>query len=136
MKRHSVICDFGDVVVVPFPFVDFAAEKRRPSVISSHTSFDNSQRHSICAMITSAAHSKWPSDMTIEELEPAGLKSSYRMVRWKLFTLPNDLILRRVGKLGTRDRNNIASVVRGDSDLKRFLVHSERGPRLDATHFV
>ena len=31
-----MICDVGDVVVVPFPFVDVAAEKRRPSLILSH----------------------------------------------------------------------------------------------------
>jgi mRNA interferase MazF len=106
-----VICDFGDVVVVPFPFVDVAAEKRRPSVIISRKSFNDSHRHSICAMITTAAHSKWPSDITIEELEPAGLDRPC-IVRWKLFTLPNDLILRRVGKLAIRDRNNVASAVR------------------------
>jgi hypothetical protein len=30
-----VICDVGDIVVLPFPFVDVAADKRRPSVVLS-----------------------------------------------------------------------------------------------------
>ncbi|MGA3309881.1 MAG: type II toxin-antitoxin system PemK/MazF family toxin [Xanthobacteraceae bacterium] len=106
-----MICDFGDVVVVPFPFVDLAAEKRRPSLILSHTTFNESHRHSICAMITTAARSKWPSDVAIEDLKPAGLDRPC-VVRWKLFTLPNDFILRRAGRLAARDRDNVVSVAR------------------------
>lgn len=103
-----MICDLGDVVVVPFPFVDAATEKRRPSVILSRQSFNETNGHSICAMITTAAQSKWPSDIIIDDLAAAGLKQAC-VVRWKVFTLPNDIILKRAGKLGEPDRHNIAS---------------------------
>ena len=106
-----MICDFGDVVVVPFPFVDLAAEKRRPALILSHDTFNTTHGHSICAMITTAARSKWPSDVAIEELQPAGLHRPC-VVRWKLFTLANDYILRRAGRLAAGDRVNIASQAR------------------------
>jgi len=106
-----VICDFGDVVVVPFPFIDIAAEKRRPSVVLSHTDFNGAHGHSVCAMITTAARSKWPSDIAIKELEPAGLPRPC-IVRWKLFTLPNESILKRAGKLADGDRNAVASAAR------------------------
>jgi mRNA interferase MazF len=106
-----VICDFGDVAVVPFPFVDFAADKRRPSLVLSRATFNEAHRHSICAMITTAARSKWPSDVAIEDLKPAGLNRPC-VVRWKLFTLPNDLILRRAGKLASQDRDKVISAVR------------------------
>lgn len=102
-----MICDLGDVVVVPFPFVDAAAEKRRPSVILSRQAFNESNGHSICAMITTATRSNWPSDIIIEDLATAGLKQPC-VVRWKLFTLPNEIILRRAGKLGEPDRDNVA----------------------------
>jgi mRNA interferase MazF len=111
MKRRFVICDFSDVVVVPFPFVDIAADKRRPSLILSNRTFNNSHGHSICAMITTAARSNWPSDVAIEDLNPAGLNRPC-VVRWKLFTLPNGLILRRAGHLGSRDREKIVSAAR------------------------
>jgi mRNA interferase MazF len=104
-----VICDFGDVVVVPFPFVDLAAEKRRPSLILSHKTFNDTHGHSICAMITAAARSKWPSDVAIEDLKPAGLNRPC-VIRWKLFTLPNDFILRRAGILASSDRDKVVSV--------------------------
>lgn len=106
-----MICDFGDIVVVPFPFVDLAAEKRRPSLILSRTEFNDSHRHSICAMITTAAHSKWPSDITIHDLQRAGLKHR-SVIRWKLFTLPNEIILKRLGNLAERDRQNVIAAIR------------------------
>jgi mRNA interferase MazF len=105
-----VVCEFGDVVVVPFPFVDLAAEKRRPSLILSHAAFNGSHRHSICAMITTGARSSWPSDVAIEDLKLAGLNRPC-VVRWKLFTLPNEFILRRAGKLASRDRDKVVSAV-------------------------
>jgi mRNA interferase MazF len=105
-----VICDFGDVVVVPFPFVDLAAEKRRPSLILSRAAFNQSHGHSICAMITTAARSRWPSDIEIRNLQPAGLDRPC-VVRWKLFTLPNNHILRRAGKLTAPDRQGVTSAV-------------------------
>jgi mRNA interferase MazF len=108
MKRRFVICDFGAVVVVPFPFVDLAAAKRRPSLILSHIGFNETHRHSICAMITTAAQSKWPSDLAIEDIQVAGLARPC-VIRWKLFTLPNDIILKQAGKLTPRDRDNVAA---------------------------
>lgn len=106
-----MICESGDVVVVPFPFVDVAAEKRRPSVILSHQDFNRAHGHSICAMITTAARSAWPSDIAIDDLSAAGLPHAC-VVRWKLFTLPNAIIIRRAGTLGTPDRNNILAAAR------------------------
>ena len=109
--RRSVICDVGDVVVVPFPFVDVVAEKHRPSLVLSRQAFNQSSGHSICAMITTASRLHWPSDIAIGDLATAGLQRPC-VVRWKLFTLPNEIILRRAGKLGEPDRNNVISAAR------------------------
>ena len=106
-----MICDVGDVVVVPFPFVDVAAEKRRPSLILSQRLFNQSSGHSICAMITTAGRTRWTSDITISELAMAGLQRPC-VVRWKLFTLPNDIILKRVGSLCESDRKSVANAAR------------------------
>lgn len=98
-----MICEMGDVVVVPFPFVDVAALKRRPSVILSNRVFNDRSRHSICAMITTGVHSRWEGDVAISDLDSAGLQRPC-VVRWKIFTLPNQNILRRLGALGAPDR--------------------------------
>jgi mRNA interferase MazF len=106
-----VICDLGDIVVVPFPFVDIAAEKRRPSVILSRREFNGSNGHSICAMVTTAGGTNWPSDIAIADLEAAGLTRPC-VVRFKLFTLPNSIILRRAGALAKADRNDVFGAAR------------------------
>jgi mRNA interferase MazF len=106
-----VICDLGDVVVVPFPFVDIAAEKRRPSVVLSRQDFNRSNGHSICAMVTTAGRMNWPSDVGIADLKAAGLARPC-VVRFKLFTLPNAIILRRAGALAEADRNNVVDSAR------------------------
>jgi len=98
-----VICDLGDIVMVPFPFVDIAAQKRRPSVVLSNRTFNESNRHSVCAMITTAARSRWAQDVTIDDLTSAGLTRPC-VIRWKIFTLPNENILKQLGTLAISDR--------------------------------
>ena len=78
-----MICDFGDVVVVPFPFVDAQVVKHRPALVLSNRVFNASSGQSVLAMITSANQSTWPTDLEIADLEQAGLKH-YSVVRWKI----------------------------------------------------
>ena len=61
-----------DVVVVPFPFTDRSAAKRRPALIVSSASFNETHEQSTLAMITSAG-SDWPSDVTVQDWREAGL---------------------------------------------------------------
>jgi mRNA interferase MazF len=101
-KGHFVICNLGDVVVVPFPFVDVTAERRRPCVIISHSAFNEATRHSVCAMITTASRPPWAGDVAIGDLITAGLHVPC-VIRWKVFTLPNENIVRRLGILAVSD---------------------------------
>jgi len=94
--------------VVPFPFVDMVVSKRRPAVLLSNEAFNRSSGQSICAMITTGAGSSWPSDIAITDSAAAGL-NHVSVIRWKVFTLPNDLILRRAGRLGSIDFKTLAA---------------------------
>ena len=60
-----------DVVMVPFPFIDRNASKRRPALVLTSDRFSQQARHSVLAMITSAGQSGWPGDQSIENLETA-----------------------------------------------------------------
>ncbi len=90
-----------DVVVVPFPFTDRRAAKRRPALIVSSADFNRAQKQSILAMITSAG-SDWPSDVAIRDWRAAGLNVPCK-VRFKLFTLADALLVRKIGRLSQRD---------------------------------
>src|SRR5262245_28177257 len=100
--RHFVICDPWDVVIVPFPFTDKAGVKRRPALVLSATVF-NENGHTVLAMITTKSHSPWPGDTVITALATAGLHTPC-LVRLKLFTLDNQLLVRRSGHLSEADR--------------------------------
>ena len=102
MMKPSVICgERWDVVVVPFPFTERPGGKRRPALVLSKRGF-NRRGHTVLAMITSASHHTWPGDCALTELGAAGLRVA-SMVRPKLFTLDNRLLIRKVGRLAERD---------------------------------
>ncbi len=102
-----MICDRFDVVVVPFPFSEKAGSKRRPAVVLSTREFNNAG-HTILAMITTKGHHPWPGDSEISDLEEAGLPLPC-IVRPKVFTLDNRLLLRRLGHLSPRDSKAVSS---------------------------
>ncbi len=102
------IFDFGDVVLVPFPFVDLPLSKRRPAVVLSTERFNASNGQSLLAMITTASGSAWPDDIAIEDPGAAGLPRP-SVIRFKLFTLPNAMTLKLLGRLGERDAAKLKS---------------------------
>lgn len=104
-----MICNRGDVVVVPFPFVERPVLKLRPVLVLSGRMFNSSNAHTILAMITTGAGSSWPDDHDLEDIASAGL-SHKSMVRWKVFTLPNEMMRRTIGRLGDADRSHIDNV--------------------------
>ena len=107
-------CEPLDVVVVPFPFTDRRATKRRPALIVSSASFNEAHEQTILAMITSTGGS-WPSDVATQGWREAGLNAPCK-VRFKLFTLDDALIVRKVGTLSHRDGRAVKDA------LSRFLA--------------
>jgi len=96
-----------DVVVVPFPFTDRSTTKRRPAlVLSDAQTFNKQVGQSVLAMVTSSRHSDWPLDVEIEDLKSAGLPSA-SVVRMKLFTLDDQLVIRKAGALVENDRRSV-----------------------------
>jgi mRNA interferase MazF len=94
-----------DVVVVPFPFTDINASKRRPAlVISDAQTFNTAVEHSVMTMITTASHSSWALDVPISNLPTTGLKTP-SIIRMKLFTLDHTLVLKRIGFLSAADQD-------------------------------
>lgn len=114
-----------DVVVVPFPFTDRATTKRRPAlVVSDCQAFNQPVGQAVLAMITSAKHSDWPLDVDIQDLDAAGLPSA-SIVRMKLFTLDQQLILRKAGALEQADRLSVQQALQRLLSLEN-RIHSSR----------
>lgn len=109
-----MICERWATVVVPFPFTDKAASKRRPALAISTGAF-NAYGYTVLAMITTKTDHPWPGDVAIGDLDAAGLPQPC-IIRWKLFTLDNRLILRVAGRLGDDDRS------RAEASLRQHLL--------------
>lgn len=94
-----------------FHFTDRTTTRRRPAlVLSDAYKFNKQVGQSVLAMITSASHSDWPLDVNIQNPDSAGLPSA-SVVRMKLFTLDNGLIIRKAGALAQQDRFAVSSAL-------------------------
>lgn len=105
MKRLMAIYKQFDVVVVPFPFTDSQKTKKRPALVLSDSSALKVSK-TILAMITTVAHPPWSLDTVIKDLSSTGIEAP-SIIRFKLFTLDNELIVKKIGKLSKYDRTVI-----------------------------
>jgi mRNA interferase MazF len=101
-----------DIVVVPFPYADRLAEKRRPAlVISNH----KLAAHGLAwlAMITSTDNDSWPSDVAITDMKRAGLPAPSVVRLAKIACIEPSRILRRAGRLDKTAAKLVAQRLRG-----------------------
>jgi mRNA interferase MazF len=111
MRRRGVDFKPFDIVVVPFPFTDKLADKRRPALIVSDMLFNEQHDHLILAMITTAKNSLWKSDIDLNDWKTAKLTVPCK-VRFKLFTLDRQLITRRLGFLSKSDKEAVKNAMK------------------------
>ncbi len=91
-------------------FVAMPRTRPRPALVLSVAEFNRRNGHTLLAMITTAAHTRWPSDHIIRDLPPTGLRTAC-VVRWKLFTLDNRVLRRRIGRLGDQDADECRALI-------------------------
>ena len=109
-----MICNSWSVVVVPFPFSERPGTKRRPALVLSKKPF-NEKGHTVLAMITTKGHDAWAGDVWIREVAATGLHQTC-LVRLKMFTLDNRLILKQIGQMAEPDRKRVGT------SLRRYLI--------------
>jgi mRNA interferase MazF len=107
MRQDPGLAPF-DVVVVPFPYTDRLAEKRRPALVVSDRSLQKSFGLLWLAMITSAANPRWACDVLIEDQASAALPAPSMVRAAKIATIDAARILGRIGRLSRRDAAAVA----------------------------
>lgn len=95
-----------DIAVVPFPFTDRSSQKRRPALVLSSNEYQKQTGHLILCMITTATRSNWFNDVHLQQWQESGLPHA-SLVRAKLFTLDERLVLRRLGGITQLDQQAI-----------------------------
>ena len=91
----------GDVVLLPFPFTDLSASKRRPAVVISPERYNAVHDDVVVLAVTSHLAVEGPQDYRFspEEQRAAGLPKPSLVKIDKVLTLEQTLILRRLGLL-------------------------------------
>jgi mRNA interferase MazF len=88
-----------DVVVVPFPYSDRMAEKRRPALVVSSDRFNAETGLLWVAMITSSENKGWHGDVDIPADGLSGLTTASTIRTAKLATIEQERVVRVAGRI-------------------------------------
>ena len=106
IATSEAIYDRGDIVVVPFPYVDQLAEKRRPALVISGKKFNKRNGILWVAMITSAENQIWPDDITFD-LKDSGLTNPSIIRLAKIAAIETSRVIRAAGRVSVTVRNEV-----------------------------
>ena len=103
--------EFGDVVLVPFPFTSQAASKRRPAAIVSSRAYTMERPDIILMAITSQLRPV-PAlgDVWLRHWQAAGLLRP-SAVKPVMATLEQNLIIRKLGSLASEDKDALRQAI-------------------------
>ncbi|HKZ75207.1 MAG TPA: type II toxin-antitoxin system PemK/MazF family toxin [Actinomycetota bacterium] len=100
--RSGTIYSQGDLILVPFPFTDLSATKRRPAVVVSPDHFHRTADDVVLVAVTaqpSAAPSEMDLGLVQSDLALGRIPRPSTVKLAKLFTMHQRLIAKRIGRL-------------------------------------
>jgi mRNA interferase MazF len=112
MTKEPSRFDAFDIVVVPFPYADRLAEKRRPALVISSRKLAPFGLIWV-AMITSADNTPWSCDVTVADLARAGLPAPSVVRTAKIACIEPTRIERRAGRLDKATAKAVAQKLKG-----------------------
>ena len=103
--------NFGDVLLVPFPFTDQTGTKKRPAVVVNSTIYN--QRHSDLILMAITSQVRKPlnfGELEIVEWQKAGLLKS-SVVKPVFTTIEVRIVIKKLGNLEISDENNLRNII-------------------------
>lgn len=95
--------DFGDVVLVPFPFTDQTGTKKRPAVVVSTAGYNAGRRDIVIMAITSQVRTPLGfAEVMVDDWRDAGLVKA-SVLKPVLSTIEQGLVVRVLGRLSHAD---------------------------------
>jgi mRNA interferase MazF len=108
---HPFRFSLGDVVLVPFPFTDQSATKKRPAVVVSSQAYNSSRRDIMIMAITSQVRASLGfGEAMVGGWQAAGLiKAS--VLKPIITTIEQGLVLRVMGHLAAPDIKTLRALI-------------------------
>ena len=103
--------EFGDVLLVPFPFTDQSTSKRRPAVVVSSDAYHRERMDLIILAVTSQTRPQ-PAfgEAPVAKWKEAGLLRP-SVLKPVVATIERGLVLRKLGRLADEDRAALRKVI-------------------------
>jgi mRNA interferase MazF len=100
MTQSGIACKQREIILIPFPFSDVSASKKRPALVISHDGFNVKNDDVIVCMITSNPD-EHPNDIMLseEDLEMGSLEWTSRIKPYRLFSVDKRKIVQKIGVL-------------------------------------
>lgn len=107
----ETIYQFGEVILVPFPFTNQVESKKRPAVVISSPAYHTNRPDLLIMAITSQAHTEPDfAAFPVVDWQAAGLlKPSF--AKPVLTTLEQTLVIRSMGNLSPRDQQSLRQML-------------------------
>ena len=103
--------EFGDIVLVPFPFTDQTTTKKRPGVVVSSHEYQLQRPDVVLMAITSQVKpTPFYGDLVVTEWNKARLLKP-SLIKPVLATIHKKLVLKRLGKLQPADLNALRDLL-------------------------
>jgi mRNA interferase MazF len=104
-------CNFGDVVLVGFPFTNLQATKQRPAVVVSDAVYQQNRPDVILMAITSQIRQPLAfGEYLLQDWQHAGLLKP-SVLKPLIATLEQTQIIRTLGQLSAADQNALRNVL-------------------------
>lgn len=103
--------EFGDIVLVPFPFTDQSAAKKRPAVVISSAAYQRERPDIIIMAVTSQVKSAQTlGEVVIKDWQDAGLLKP-SVIKPVIATIEKPLVISALGRLKNDDQAALRSAI-------------------------
>lgn len=97
-----------ELCLLPIPFSDLTSTKKRPVIIISNNSYNNSSKDALVIAVTSnLAEKNCTIDFDSTDMESGSLKTSSKIRFDKIYSIDQSLIIRSFGKISLHKFNEI-----------------------------
>ena len=105
----------GDIVLVSFPFTDLSSSKRRPALVVSPDSFNQTMQDVVLAAITTQGVDDSPFTIEQDDCIDGTLPKRSVVKPAKLFTMHSTLVLKKICALRTEKLDAVLA------DMRQFF---------------